>query len=149
MNDELTELMRRQYKVVLRPLPDLDGGGWLVEIPELPGCISDGNTKDEALRNVEDAKLEWFDYALKKGVSIPQPGDYESEVLSYSGKFTTRVPKSLHKRLAEKAQEEGVSLNQLVNNLLSSGLESRVHKKTGYKVVIESEEPFVIDQPEP
>jgi len=87
MNDELTELMRRQYKVVLRPLPDQDGGGWLAEIPELLGCISDGNTKDEALRNVEDAKLEWFDYALKKGVSIPQPGDYESEMLSYSGKL--------------------------------------------------------------
>lgn len=53
-------LMAKKYKVVLTPLSEEDGGGWLAEVPELPGCMTDGETEEEALRELESAKRAWF-----------------------------------------------------------------------------------------
>lgn len=108
------------YQVRLYQLNEEDGGGWAAEVPELPGCFSDGETPEEALVNVRDAILGWMEIAKEDGKTIPPPG--ESIDLQYSGKFTVRVPKTLHKKLVEKANEENISLNQLVNFLLSYNL---------------------------
>lgn len=53
-------LMAKKYKVVLTPLSEEDGGGWLAEVPDLPGCMTDGETEEEALRELESAKRAWF-----------------------------------------------------------------------------------------
>ena len=61
------------YKVVIEPLSKDDGGGFVATVPELPGCMSDGETRDEALRNVEDAMATWLYCAENMGQEIPEP----------------------------------------------------------------------------
>ena len=58
--------------------------------------------------------------ALEADMVIPEPLRDED----FSGRFNLRIPKSLHKRLAMAAKEEGVSLNQLAMYLLANGLKS-------------------------
>ena len=48
------------YAVVIERLPDSDGGGYVAYVPDLPGCMSDGETREEAARNVEDAIACWI-----------------------------------------------------------------------------------------
>ncbi len=111
---KLEDYMKIPYCIEMELIPQSEGGGILARIPLLKGCMSDGESYDEAAKNLEDAKREWFSYMLKNGYDIPEPTD---EI--YSGKFTLRVPKTLHKQLAERADKEGVSLNQLAMSLLS------------------------------
>ena len=101
---------------MLRELSAEDGGGWLAEIPDLPGCMSDGETPQQAIENLEDAKIAWIETALKRGQDIPLP---EEEVDYYSGKFTLRIPKTLHRELAQAAKKEGVSLNSYIQTLIA------------------------------
>lgn len=61
------------YKIVIEPLPEADGGGFLATVPELPGCMSDGETCAGALANVEDAIGAWIHSARKMGRTIPEP----------------------------------------------------------------------------
>lgn len=61
------------YKIVIEPLSEQDGGGFLAMVPELPGCMSDGETRAEALANVEDAIATWIHAARKMGHPIPEP----------------------------------------------------------------------------
>ncbi len=61
------------YRVVIEPLSSEDGGGYLASVPELPGCISDGEMRAEALSNVEDAIATWLHCARKMGQAIPEP----------------------------------------------------------------------------
>ena len=61
------------YKIVIEPLSETDGGGFLATVPELPGCMSDGETRVEALANVEDAIAAWIHSARKMGRTIPEP----------------------------------------------------------------------------
>ena len=113
-----------EYPITLRPLTVEEGGGWLVEFPDLPGCVADGETPEEAVREAEDAMRSWLETARLHGDSIPSPS--RPELAAYSGKWVLRAPKSLHKRLAERAREEGVSLNTLAVTLLAQGLGERV-----------------------
>ena len=61
------------YKIIIEPLSEADGGGFLATVPELPGCMSDGETRAEALANVEDAIATWIFSARKMGQPIPEP----------------------------------------------------------------------------
>ncbi len=99
----------------LEIIPDLDEGGYVVRYPDLPGCISAGETMNEAVANAQDAKREWIEAALEEGVSISEPVSNED----YSGQFKLRIPKSLHRSLAEHAKAEGISMNQYCLYLLS------------------------------
>ena len=89
---------------------------WLAEIPDLPGCMTDGATPEEALENIEDAKRLWIETLIEDGFDIPEP----AQLREYSGKLLLRMPKSLHERLALSASREGVSLNQYVVSRLSA-----------------------------
>lgn len=60
------------YEVVISHLAEEDGGGYLASVPELPGCISDGETQEEALANVKDAICAWIATAEVMGRPIPQ-----------------------------------------------------------------------------
>lgn len=92
-----------------------DDGTYFIEYPELKGCMSCGDTIDEAVRMGEDAKKCWLETCLEKGIYIPEPTDEEA----YSGNFRIRMPKTLHKELSEKAAKEGTSMNQYCIYLLS------------------------------
>lgn len=63
----------RDYRIVLEPLSGEDGGGWLATVPELPGCMSDGETDAEALANVHDAIECWIEAAQETGRAVPTP----------------------------------------------------------------------------
>jgi predicted RNase H-like HicB family nuclease len=61
------------YRVVIEPLSPADGGGYFATVPDLPGCMSDGETPEEALSNVRDAIACWIEAATDMGRSVPQP----------------------------------------------------------------------------
>jgi antitoxin HicB len=112
MKKTLENYLKLPYTRELIPEPE---GGWFVRIKELPGCISQGDTPDEALASIDDALRGWLKVSIDSGDLIPEPRDEEG----FSGKFMVRLPRFLHKRLVEQAQEEGVSLNQYVNTILA------------------------------
>ena len=66
------------YAIVITPLSDRDGGGFAGYVPDLPGCMSDGESHEEALANTRLAIQEWIDTARKLGRKIPAPGSAES-----------------------------------------------------------------------
>lgn len=98
-------------------------GGYVARVVELPGCITQGETPSEAAEMAEDAKRAWLETALEEGIRIPEPVPEE-----YSGRLVVRMPKSLHKRLAEMAAKENVSLNQYINYQLAKAVGSMEQK---------------------
>ena len=99
----------------LEIIPDPNEGGYVVKYPDLPGCITSGETMADALKNAEDAKQAWIQAALEDGIRIEEPDKLDN----YSGQFKLRIPKSLHRSLAEHAKAEGISMNQYCLYLLS------------------------------
>ena len=116
---DLSYYMALPYKIEL--CPDPDEGGFTVSIPTLKGCISVGETAEEALDMIAEAKELWLETALEEGWPIPEP--QEEEIKTYSGKFVVRLPRYLHRRLAELAENEGTSLNQLIVAFLAESSE--------------------------
>ena len=94
---------------------DKTEGGYVVSFPDLPGCITCGETTETAIANAQDAKQAWLEAAIEDGVTINEPEDLQD----YSGQFKLRIPKSLHKALAIRSKEEGISMNQYCLYLLS------------------------------
>ncbi len=99
----------------LEIVPDADEGGFVACYPELPGCLTCGETVEAAAKNALDAKREWIAAALEEGIAIREPESLEG----YSGQFKLRIPRSLHKSLAEHSRSEGISMNQYCLYLLS------------------------------
>jgi len=73
------------YPVLVRCLAEEDGGGFLASAPDLPGCVSDGETPEQALGNVRDAILAWLSAAREAGDPTPRP--------SVAGSYCGRWPK--------------------------------------------------------
>ena len=93
-------------------------GGYVVSIPALPGCITQVEKFEDAHKAIKELCREWLKAAFEDGAEIPLP----KKEKEYSGKFVLRLPKSVHRRLDERAEEEGVSLNTLLVTMLSEGL---------------------------
>jgi len=106
------------FAINIAPLPAEEGGGYLVTLPDLPGCIADGETIDDAVAEARDAFNAGAMAEMEDKGGLPAPK-------SYSGQFVQRIPKTLHMRLAKRAASEGVSLNQLAATLLARGLAER------------------------
>ena len=83
---------------------------WFARIAELPGCMTEAPTFEELGPMIEDAMRSWIEVGLEHGDPIPEPRD----VGDFSGKVNLRMPRSLHRDLVRRAEEEGVSLNQLM-----------------------------------
>ena len=62
-----------EYAVVIEPLAEEEGCGFLATVPDLPGCMSDGETREKAARDVEDAIASWLEEAKSVGRAIPEP----------------------------------------------------------------------------
>lgn len=116
-------MKRLKYSAMIRPLSKDEGGGYLIEIPDLPGCMADGETIEEAFSEAESAIESWIQTAKEFGDSIPAPNISKR----YSGQWRLRVPKSLHAALVMRAKREGVSLNLLAATILAEGLEHKCH----------------------
>lgn len=107
------DYMNLPYTVELTP----DDGSYFVKVRELDGCMSVGATRAEALAMIDDAMRAWLAVAIEDGLDIPLPDAIQAG--RYSGKFPLRLPKSLHRKLAETAESDGVSLNQYLVALLA------------------------------
>jgi len=128
----LDEYLSLPYRMELTPDPD--EGGYVASFPDLPGCLSVGETIDEAVANAEDAKREWIAAAIEDGYPINEPDSIEN----YSGQFKLRIPKSLHKSLSDHAKEEGVSMNQYCVYLLSRN-DSAIHAMNKFQEQMEGQ----------
>ena len=109
----LNDYLAMSYRMEI--VEDKDEGGFVVSYPELPGCITCGETIERAVENAADAKKAWLEAALEEGIEIHEPGSLEE----YSGQFKIRMPRSLHRDLAEHSKKEGISMNQYCIYLLS------------------------------
>ncbi len=93
----------------------------MAEIQELRGCITQGETLEEVFERIENARRAWIEVAYEDGMDIQLPQSEQE----YSGRFVIRLPRSLHRNLAEQATHEEVSLNQYVATILSSGVSTQ------------------------
>lgn len=109
-----------KYPFKVEPLPEDEGGGFVIRFPDLPGCMSDGATYEETIANGRDAFQAWMAAQIEDGRPVPQPhGEGEP------AKFVQRLPKYLHTQLIERAAQEGVSMNSLVMAFVAEGLAVR------------------------
>jgi antitoxin HicB len=139
-NRDIEYYMSLGYPVVLTPLASDEGGGWFAEIKELPGCGADGETPQEAIESIEESKRLWIRSALKEGRHIPLPES--DDQAQYSGRLTLRMPKTLHRRVAELARREGISLNQFLLAAIAfeAGVfERRARRTTDIKATVTRE----------
>ncbi len=115
------------YAHIISPLSAGEGGGYLITFPDLPGCVSDGETEAKAVENGRDAFIAVVSALADMGRDIPAPSfsPDDATVPGASGKFVARVPKSIHAKLTTRAKVEGVSLNTLVLTLIAEGLGRR------------------------
>ncbi len=117
MNKDINYYMNLPYTIEMISDPD---GGWVASVKELPGCMSQGDTPEETIEMIRDAMQGWLEVALEDGDTIPEP----RRLKDFSGKFVVRVPRSMHRDLVERSDEEGVSLNQYINTALARALGS-------------------------
>jgi len=125
MIKDLDYYMGLNYRVEV--IEDKEEGGYALSCPELSGCMTYANTIEKGFEMIEDAKKSWFSACLEDGVQIPEPGSENN----YSGQFKLRLPKSLHKTLADRSRQEGISMNQYCLYLLSSGASTAYITKSG------------------
>jgi antitoxin HicB len=76
MNKNLDYYLSLPYTIELTPDKD---GYWFAKIPLLKGCMTNGDSRADALEMIDDAKKLWLETALSLGVRIPEP---ESEAIS-------------------------------------------------------------------
>lgn len=124
IKEEVTKALSRPYT---RELVKNADGTWFARIVEFPGCMTEGDTYEEAFENLEDAMAAWVEVHLEDGDPIPEPLSADQ----YSGKFLMRLPKSLHRELARRAELEGVSLNQYALVALSSCMHGAASQERG------------------
>ena len=115
---DLRSLLSRRYPITLHPAEE---GGYVAEIEDLPGCMAQGETVESATAAIEECRVAWIETALEDVLEIPPP----RTDTAYSGRFLLRLPKSLHRRLAARARQDGVSLNTEAATLLAAALEAR------------------------
>jgi len=115
--------MNLNYKIEI--VKDEAEGGYVLLIPDLKGCLTCADKLDIGIEMLEDAKKQWLIAAMESGYEIPEPNVLED----YSGQFKLRLPKSLHKELAEKSKYEGISMNQYCLYLLSKNSSTIVESR--------------------
>lgn len=111
----LSEYLAFEYPFHVLADPE---GGYVVVHPDLPGCMTQFDDLADLPWMVTEARELWIESEYESGHDIPLPSYPET----HSGKFVARVPKSLHRTLAEQAERDGVSLNQHVVALLGAGV---------------------------
>ncbi len=107
------DYLRRPYARLI--MPD-DSGLYAAQILEFPGCFAEGDSIENAYRNLESAAESWIDAAESQGMEVPEP--FASQ--GFSGTVSLRLPRSIHKRAAEFAHRDGVSLNQFLVSAIAA-----------------------------
>jgi antitoxin HicB len=117
-NKDLAYYLSLPYTIEVIRDNDEENPGWVARVVEIPGVITQADTFEELGEMVEDAMRGWIEIAIEDGIPVPEPRPHEE----YSGKFVIRLPKSLHRELAEIADRENVSLNAFVSTALGKAV---------------------------
>ena len=107
---EIKDYMKLPYTKLVQEMNDESGHYFYGRVLELDGCQSTGDTLEELYQNLNEAMEGYLEVKQENNLPIPIPETSNN----YSGKFTVRLPKTLHQKLAIEADKEGISLNQLV-----------------------------------
>ena len=102
------ELKIDEYPFTVRRLSEDDGPGYLIEYPDVPGCMSDGGTPEEAIVNGKDALRGMLLTMMEFKDPIPEPGSSMALV----------VPAPLHGRLTSMAEKRHVQPAQVISDAL-------------------------------
>ena len=132
--------MEMNYGFKVSRLSADDGGGFYIEVPDLPGCVSIGESLDEALCKLSDAVESWEIAANAMSVAIPEPTMIPVD--GPSGRFSVRVSRKLHRDLLRIAEEEGQSLNMVVGIFLAQAVAGELIVQSVDKVCGKMREEF-------
>ncbi len=103
------------YQFTVRPLSKEEGGGYLVEYPDIPGCMSDGETIEEAIANGREALRDCVAVLQESGRKVPKPGIEAAQ-------WRQRLPRTLYSKLTVQAENEGVSINSFVTSIIAEAI---------------------------
>lgn len=119
MKKDRDYFMNLNYPIEIQNIEKNEGGGFSASINILGkyAFCGDGETVEEAIRDLDVIKKDLFEKYLKKGISIPEPT--KTTPKKYSGKFIIRIPSMLHRHLSEEAKRNNTTLNQYCIYLLS------------------------------
>ena len=112
---EVQKQLQQPWTIEIHPYSD---GGYFARALELPGCMTEGDTKQEVLEMIEDAIAEWLAVAVEVGRPIPSP----ASARDYSGKIFVRTSPRLHRLVAEEASRHGVSMSQWAAETLAEAV---------------------------
>ena len=105
-----------KYQFTVRRLSKVEGGGYLVEYPDIPGCMSDGDTIPGAIANGRDALRDCIAVFEETGRVVPKPG------VAAAAQWRQRLPQSLYAKLKRQAEREGVSINSFVTAIIAEAI---------------------------
>ena len=115
INKELEYYAKLPYTVIVEQWDDCKGPYWVARIAELPHCLIHADTPEEAVKEIQEVKMDWIKSNLERGLPIPEP-----RPRNYSGQIRLRISPSLHKLLTHRAETEGMSLNQYMATSLAT-----------------------------
>ncbi len=90
-----------QYDIVITELSKEDGGGFLGYVPDLEGCMSDGETPEEALENTKAAITDWLSACSDAGRELPKPGSARKRAIEYRDRLVKILSEGIDGRLDE------------------------------------------------
>src|SRR5260370_11410893 len=97
-----------QYQFTVRPLSKEEGGGYLVEYPDIPGCMSDGETIAEAIANGRETLRDCLDVFRESGRNVPKPSNEAAQ-------WRARLPRTVYTKMTKHAELQGISIKSLVS----------------------------------
>lgn len=104
-----------KYQFTVRPLSKAEGGGYLIEFPDIPGCMSDGETVEEAIANGREALRDCIAVLREAGRAVPKPSVEAAQ-------WRQRLPRTLYAKLTQQAEAEGVSINSFVMAIIAEAI---------------------------
>ena len=124
----------KNYEVRVYPKKAEDGSTyWTAMYPSVPGCIGGGDTPEEAIIEAQENLEVYLEYLEEEKKPIPAE-DFEPQ---YSGKIAFRTSRSTHKKIAEIADREGISINLLLNNAIERYIGEQQFDLNFYKKLVE------------
>jgi antitoxin HicB len=110
------------YTILVEQWDDGKGPYWVARIAELPHCLIHADTPEEAIREIQEVKMEWINSNLERGLPIPEPRPQQ-----FSGQIRLRITPTLHRLLVYRAEVEITSLNQYMAMALATAVGTAHH----------------------
>ena len=114
---DLDQYAELPYTVIVEQWDDGEGPYWVARIAELQHCLIHADTPEEAIREIREVKVDWIRFNLERGLPIPEPRPHKC-----SGQIRLRISSSLHRLPANRAETEGLSLNQCMAAALATSV---------------------------